>query len=147
MDYTNDYKSRNSGGDIADDKCVEYLRKRNVFYIRNGFDQQNEKIPSNKFFKIPNVIRSQPDFIIITSDAYFLEVKGCKEILRLKLDDLKSYDFWDNQMSLYVFVYSTLERSHKIISYAKLSEIAYTCSMDYYEDNNKAYYKIPWERI
>ena len=33
------------------------------------------------------------------------------------------------------------------IALDKITEIVATCSIDYYEDNGKAYYKIPWEKI
>lgn len=147
MSYKDDYKTRNSRGDIADSKCESYLKERNTYYIRYGFDQQEDRIPSDKFFKISKVIRSQPDFIIINNKSYFLEVKGCQDILRLKLDDMQAYNFWDNIMSLYIFTYSATKRKHKIIPYNKLSDIAHTCSMSYYKDNGKGYYKIPWELI
>ena len=147
MSYKDDYKTRNSGGDVADSKCEALLKKRGVFYIRYGFDQQGNKIESSKFFKIPSIIRSQPDFIIISEGSYFLEVKGCRDILRLKQEDIQSYNFWQNLMSLYIFIYSATKNKYKIVTYEKLSETAITCTMDYYEDNGKAYYKIPWERI
>ena len=69
--------------------------------------------------KIPEKLRNTPDYMVIKDEAYLLEAKGCHDILRLKTDDMKSYNFWDNLVKLYVFVYSTMERSHKIISYEK----------------------------
>ena len=147
MNHKDDYKTRNSRGDIADSKCETFLKNKNTYYIRYGFDQQKNRIPSNKFFKIPTIIRNQPDFIIINNDSYFLEVKGCRNTLRLKQEDMQAYNFWQNLMSLYIFAYSTTQSNYKILAYEKLSEIAVNCPMDYYEDNGKAYYKIPWEKI
>ena len=147
MSYKDNYKTRNSSIDIADSKCEAFLKDRNAYYIRYGFDQQGNKIKSDMFFKIPTIIRKQPDFIIISQNSYFLEVKGCRDILRLKQEDIKSYRFWKKIMDLFVFIYSTKERKHKIITIDKLEEIAMECTMSYYEDNNKAYYKIPWEKI
>lgn len=85
--------------------------------------------------------------MVIAKSAYLVEAKGCHDILRLKLDDMKSYNFWETLIHIYVFIYSSMERQHKIISYENLCKIAYTCEIDYYEDNGKAYYKIPWELI
>jgi len=147
VSYKDDYKTRNSRIDIADSKCETFLKDRNAYYIRYGFDQQGNKIKSDMFFKIPTIIRKQPDFIIISQNSYFLEVKGCRDILRLKQEDIKAYNFWQNLMNLYIFIYSVIEREHKIISYARLNDIAISCTMGYYEDNGKAYYKIPWELI
>ena len=65
MSYKDNYKTRNSSIDIADSKCEAFLKDRNAYYIRYGFDQQGNKIKSDMFFKIPTIIRKQPDFIII----------------------------------------------------------------------------------
>ena len=145
MSYKDNFKTRNKRL-VAEDMCVAYLKENNIIHTRYGFDCLFDIKPKD-FMKIPEKLRYTPDYMVIKAEAYLLEAKGCHDILRLKTDDMKSYNFWDNLVKLYVFVYSTMERSHKIISYEKLSEIAYTCAMDYYEDNGKAYYKIPWELI
>ena len=143
--YKDDYKTRNKRL-VAEEKCLHYLQENNIIHTRYGFDCLFD-IKSKDFMKIPKKLRNTPDYMVISDNAYLLEAKGCHDILRLKLDDMKSYNFWDNLIKLYVFIYSTMEKSHKIISYAKLSDIAILCTMSYYEDNGKAYYKIPWEKI
>ena len=145
MSYKDDYKTRNKRL-LAEEMCVAYLKENNITHTRYGFDCLFDMKPKD-FMKIPKNLRSTPDYMVISDSAYLLEVKGCHDILRLKLDDMQSYNFWDTLVKLYVFIYSTMEKKHKIIPYDKLSDIAHTCSMSYYEDNGKGYYKIPWELI
>ena len=146
MSYKDNFKKRNKRL-LAEEMCVQYMKDNNIKHTRYGFDCLF-KVDWRDFNKIPAKLRNTPDYVIFgDSNAYLLEVKGCHDILRLKLDDLKSYRFWKTMMDLFVFIYSTKERKHKIITIKKLEEIAMECTMSYYEENNKAYYKIPWEKI
>ena len=145
MSYKDNFKTRNKRL-IAEEMCVSYLKEKNITYTRYGFDCLFDIKPRD-FMKIPKNLRSTPDYMVIAKEAYLLEVKGCHDVLRLKLDDMQSYNFWDNIVKLYVFIYSTKDRCHKIMSFDKLSEIAYGCKIGIYEDNGKGYYKVPWELI
>ena len=145
MSFKDDYKTRNKRL-VAEEMCVTYLKNNNITHTRYGFDCLFDIKPKD-FMKIPEKLRNTPDYMVIKDEAYLLEAKGCHNILRLKLDDMNSYNFWDNLIKLYVFIYSTMEKKHKIVPYNKLSDIAHTCSMSYYKDNGKGYYKIPWELI
>ena len=145
MSFKDNFKKRNKRL-LAEEKCVEYFEENNITYTRYGFDCLFDIKPQD-FLKIPEKLRNTPDYMVISSAAYLVEAKGCHDILRVKLDDMKSYNFWETLIHVYVFIYSSMERKHKIISYEKLCEIAYTCEISYYEDNGKAYYKIPWELI
>jgi len=131
---------------IAEDKCKEYLTKNNIMFTRYGFDALFD-IPWQKFNLIPKLLRNTPDFMVITDKASLLEVKGCRDILRLKLDDMDSYREWNKICRLMMFLYSTLDNNPVIISYEKLEQIAFTCETDIYPENQKEYYKIPWQLI
>ena len=145
MSFKDDFKTRNKRL-VAEEMCVTYLKENNITHTRYGFDCLFDMKPKD-FMKIPKNLRSTPDYMVISDSAYLLEVKGCHDILRLKLEDMLAYNFWDTLVKLYVFIYSTMEKKHKIVPYNKLSDIAHTCSMSYYKDNGKGYYKIPWELI
>ena len=148
MNHTKGYKERNSSIDIADIKCEELLEsKEGVRYIRYGFDQQNNRIPSKDFYLMPPTIRSQPDFIVFGKEVVFLEVKGCRDVLRGKKCDINAYEFWDNLMPLYFFIYSVYYREHKIITCSNLIKFTTISPIHIYEDNNKEYFKIDWETL
>ena len=131
---------------VAEEKCLEYFKENKITYTRYGFDCIKE-ISGKDFMKIPHKLRATPDYMIFGKSAHLLEVKGCYDLLRLKLDDMKAYNFWQTLANLYIFVYSTKVDSHKIVPFSKLVDVSGQCKIDYYEDNGKAYYKIPWEVI
>ena len=146
MNYTKGYKERNSGVDIAYIKCEEFLEsEKDIRYIRYGFDQQNSRIPSKDFYLIPSTIRSHPDFIVFRKKVIFLEVKGCKDALRVKKCDINAYKFWNNLMPLYFFIYSVTYKKHRIVSCFELIKLTTISPIYTYSDNNKEYYQIDWE--
>ncbi|HHZ81352.1 MAG TPA: hypothetical protein EYN64_01290 [Flavobacteriales bacterium] len=147
MDYTNTYNTRNSGVDIADIKCEEFLVNNEIPYVRYGFDQQNNPIEFEHFSLIPTTIRSQPDFIVFQNQARLLEVKGCRDVLRLKKEDIEVYEFWWKVMPLSFFIYSCSYESYKLISYRGLVRLSTQAPVDIYADNNKEYYKIDWQKL
>ena len=143
--YKESFKKRNTIN-TAEEKCVEYLQKNNILFTRYGFDCLHN-VSAKDFIKIPENLRSTPDYMVFRDSAFFLEAKGCFDLLKLKLSDLKAYNFWNNLCKLYVFSYSTKFKEKKIVALDIITEIVATCKIDYYEDNGKAYYKIPWEKI
>ena len=147
VEFTEEYKARTAAGaNVAERACEEYLSgRKNIAYYKLGFDETNNNI--SEFYKVPKVFRGIPDFLVISDKANLLECKGFKHKLKLKLDDMQAYNFWNNLTKLYVFIYSTMDKSHKIIEYDKLCDIAYTCKMNYYQDNGKGYYEIDWRLI
>ena len=105
MDYKKTFEQR-STAKISESKCEKYLENKAIRYKRFGWDYTVDKVPGPDFVKLPEVMRSLPDYIIFNNKAYFVEVKGCKHFLRLKLCDMESYSFWNKIMDLYFFIYS-----------------------------------------
>tara|TARA_Y100001973_G_scaffold100833_1_gene162717 strand:+ start:650 stop:1117 length:468 start_codon:yes stop_codon:yes gene_type:complete len=146
MDYKGSFVERVESFDVAEIECESFLKKKKIDYIRYGFDH-NKRIKSDIWFKLPQVIRNKPDFIVFQSKSSFLEVKGCKDILKVKLADFKSYDFYNQIMPLSFFFYSTTFRQIKMTTYKELKILTTICPIDKYKDNNKEYYKIDWGAI
>ena len=146
MNHTENYNKRNTL-DLAEGKCFEFLESRGIDYRRLGFDSTNDPIPFKDFIKIPDKLRSMPDFIAFQSRPIFVEVKGCKDILRLKDSDTKCYKFWSQLLPLTLYVYSSTFDNYKIIPFRKVLDLLPECETDRYHDNNKLYYKIKWEMI
>ena len=71
------YDERNPKGmiNISEAKAKEFYESKNVFVKKFGFDE-TDPIPTELFWKIPEIIRNMPDHIIITKSwCYLLEVK------------------------------------------------------------------------
>ena len=141
MDYTQDFKTR-SKSKVAENQCESYLENNNIPYKRFGWDYVVDKVPGNQFIKLPETMRSLPDYIIFKDKAYFLEVKGCKDSLRLKLCDMESYSFWNKIMDLFFFIYSTSKNKIYKLSYKDMDDITKHCRIEVYPDNGKEYFLI-----
>ena len=139
---------------IAEPKSEEFYRKKGYTYFRYGIDQGG-LISTKEFNMIPTWIQKTPDYILIDKyggKCYFVEVKGCHNILRMKLNDFDCYGFWNGimpSMKLIFFVYSTLFNSGIQISYTRLNDLIVNSNyeIDKYKENNKEFYKIPVEDI
>jgi len=147
VSYKDGFKKRNKTI-IAEPKCEEWLQKNGVVYTRYGFDALFDIKPQD-FMKIPDLIRCTPDFMVIGKNACFIEAKGCSDILRLKHDDLCAYLRWNKICPVYLFVYSTkfkrkaLPTISKVNDYINLGHVP----TGVYPENNKLYYKIPFENL
>ena len=150
-DYEKTFQERQSSNhrDLAQTKTDEYFAdKDDLFYMRIGFDELDNKVLSKYWMKFPAFLRNLPDACIVKGNQfYFIEVKGCRDYLRLKLEDMESYDKWDEISPIIIFTYSSMARELKSIRYQRLKKITINCDRERYHDNNKEYYKIPWEYI
>ena len=151
-DHQADFKTRYSNP-IAEPKSEEFYRKRGYTYFRYGIDQGG-LVSSKAFIKLPSVIQKTPDYILIDKGqrSYFVEVKGCHKVLRIKVSDLECYKFWDKlvpSMRLFFFIYSTCLKSSKQTSCTTLTKMIDNNNYEIrkYSDNNKQYYAIPVEDI
>ena len=116
--------------------------------MRIGFDELDNKVLSKYWMKFPAFLRNLPDSCVVKGkNFYFIEVKGCRDYLRIKLEDMESYDKWDEIAPIIIFTYSSMARELKKIKYQELKKITIDCDRERYHDNNKEYYKIPWEYI
>ena len=140
-----DFKTRYSNP-IAEPKSEEFYRGRGYTYFRYGVDS-NDIIPKKDFVLLPETVQKTPDYVLITSKPYFVEVKVCSDFLRLKLRDLVSYQFWNGipGMKLLFFVYSTKYNDFKQILFHNMMALidSGNYEIEKYHDNNKEYYKIP----
>ena len=149
MDHQADFQTRYSNP-IAEPKSEEFYRDKGYTYFRYGVDT-DDIIPKYDFIKLPEIIQKTPDYILITTKPYFVEVKGCKDILRLKVKDLECYKFWNGVpgMKLLFFIYSTKLNDFKQVLFHTMMGLVEKNNYDVgiYKDNHKEYYKIPVEDI
>ena len=134
---------------VGEMKAEEYYKSRNFEIFRFGFDLLQEDIDVSVWCKIPVLIRKKPDYIIVKSNAYFIEAKGCINVIRLKEEDVNAYGWWQDKlkMSLYFFFYSTLHKRHLIASYNDVLEYLPKCEKGEFPDNGKEYHKVYFEGL
>lgn len=126
--------------DVAEKQCMKFLDINNVSYHKLGFDCWD--VPPQKFIMIPKKIRSLPDFICMGKSPFFCESKAFKGYLKLKHDDLDSYDYWHKHMKLFFYIYDVENKIEHFIAYKDIFEKILTAETDVYPENNKKYYKI-----
>ena len=146
-DYTQPFAER-IGCNTAEEKFEEFCLQEEVEYYKYGIDDHPF---GSKFWKVNRFMRNTPDYIVMGNNASFVEVKGCKETLKMKERDINSYKFWNNYMALYYFFYSTTHSQMKIISHLGLMGKLPLCETGNYPDatkwDDKMYYVIKWENI
>ena len=106
---------------------------------------------------IPLELKKAPDFILFWEKEphrkmFFVEAKGCGDILRIKVEDCEAYSWWDtafNDVNVVMFIYSMSLEKEIQMSWKKFYRII--INNDYktkkFPDNNKEYYPIPVEDI
>ena len=79
-----------------------HRENKDVLCIKYGLrGSQNSKLT----YKIPDALRSTPDFMIVEGNQfYLLEVKGIKTNLWLKTHDYECYTRWNSKYRLDLFV-------------------------------------------
>ena len=130
---------------IAEDKAVQFYDNIDCFYTRYGLDLLNAGLSKSQFCKIPSLIRSTPDYLVIQKKCWLVEVKGCRDYLRLKLIDEDNYAKWNEICPVVYFIYSTIYERHVQLPHRILhSMIRHNrYPIKQYPDNNKKYYEIP----
>ena len=144
--YKQSFKER-SIFDPAEKFFEFYCAKNEILCTRYGLDQRKSGIPGGKFITMNKMIRCSPDYIIIKKDAYFVEVKGCNDELKMKLSDVRCYEKWNKIMPLVYFFYSKSNNNYKKIKHEDFLNIAGGCKTDRYPDNNEEHYCVPWRLI
>tara|TARA_R100000742_G_C4254948_1_gene72936 strand:- start:178 stop:633 length:456 start_codon:yes stop_codon:yes gene_type:complete len=135
------FKERNYGRENEAEVYVErWFVENNCKFAKYGFDEKNGKVDSDIWFKLPQFIRSTPDYIVYRNKVVFFEVKGYRKEIKLKEEDLKVYKYWNSLMDLYVFFRNFDTKQNTILSFDKIMEKIPYCEMSAYEDNGKKYY-------
>ena len=148
-DVTFDKRNNVFRGDTALIEAKNWLDSRKIYYKVIGFDSHDDKVPSDLWWKVGEFLRSMPDILVIGKQSNFLEVKGCRNILRLKLSDLLNYIKWNDIEDLHFFIHSTTEKSNYLITIDDLLDCLATniWVMKKYKDNNKKYIALPVESL
>jgi hypothetical protein len=145
-DANQDFLYRNTNReDIAQQIAEEYFTSKNIFWRNLGTDPKDDNpIPMNMFFRMPSFIQKMPDMFAINTKFVFVEVKGCKDSLKVKLSDWTEYIRWNNIAKFMFFVYSAPEKKRYLFSLDAFNVMLHpTATVGKYSDNGKIYFEIP----
>ena len=141
-----DYKARNTDRiNVAEEEAEKFFKASNISHKHLGFDEKNENISPERFYRVPQVIRCLPDYIAIGNDAKFVEAKGFVDDLKIKEDDYQEYQKWDRIMPLLIFAHDTQKKVSFIATLKQISDGLHLFPKGKYKDNGKAYFRIDWQ--
>ena len=121
----------------------EYLDSKNIVYKNIGFDSKDDRVPSQIWFKVPEFLRCMPDmFIVVKNQFHFLEIKGCTESAKFKIDDLNQYNLWNGIAPVLLFIYSTTLDKRFVMKLKDVWDRFDVGEVMKYDDNNKIYLKL-----
>lgn len=144
IDSEEDFAYRNTNRiDIGQIKAIEFLKSKNIFFVELGFGPTNDNdISAANWFKIPPFLRNTPDLFFIKNKWAFMEVKGCRDSVKIKFDDYLNYLKWNEIAKLWFFVYSTIQKSAYIFTIKELDMLYKKADHGIYKDNKKRYFEI-----
>lgn len=141
-----DYKARNIDRiNVAEEEAEKFFRASKIEYKRLGFDEKNEQISPDRFYRVPKVIRCMPDYIAIGKDAKFVEAKGFIDDLKIKDEDYEEYQKWDRIMPLLIFAHDTKKKISFIAKLKQVTDGLHLFIKGKYKDNDKTYFRIDWQ--
>ena len=149
IDSDGDFELRNTNRvDIAQVKAEEYLDKKEIPYKNIGFDSKEDRIPSTIWFKMPDFLRCMPDMFVYVKDTFhFLEIKGCRDSVKFKIDDLHQYNLWNGIAPVLMFIYSTKYDKNYLLNLELIWDNLHNGKWGRYNDNNKLYIDIPCDKL
>tara|TARA_Y100000310_G_C20168210_1_gene572383 strand:+ start:58 stop:582 length:525 start_codon:yes stop_codon:yes gene_type:complete len=155
--HTEDFKTRNKGGNQAEDLAERWMNKEGLPFARYGFNSIKKNIP--KFWLIHPFVRSSPDYVLVFDylnndeleqwqpifpSISFLEVKGCYDSLKLKFTDRKFYIDWKDYMPINIFINPITIDKFIICPFDKISKHIRegNCPSGRFSYDNKEYWDV-----
>ena len=141
------FNERKSASQTSEMYAMEYYKNRkDINIVRSGLDALDSGIPSKNWMNIPKYIRNLPDFIIVGDNGnFFLECKGGKSHVHIKISELNSYGFWNDFIPVVVFVWSASYSTIYRLKYSDLMNLIKEQNYETgeYDDNKEKYHMIP----
>ena len=150
MNFRQDYPERNKGPNLCDEIFLKYAKTHKYEYRRFGYDESKEnRIESSEFNSLSLIVRKKPDYIIKNEKKhYFIECKlGAYDGLKLKDCDMIGYEYWNNQLIIFFFVYFPSFKKIKIVKYCDMLELTKGKERFFMPDNKEPYCKILYEEM
>jgi hypothetical protein len=137
------YSQRNDGRTNLAEACAEeYFKRENFKYVRYGFDEKCGRVDSAIWWKIPEEIRSAPDYIVANDATVFFEVKGYAGNLKIKINDMVAYEHWSKILPVMMFAMNCITDKEYCVEWKKVIEHMSKCEVGHYADNGRTYFII-----
>ena len=141
-------------GEIGEHKFEAFCKRHEIWCQRFGVTTRDSyMMPKDLFFKIPKLIRSAPDYLMVNKKFHFIECKMADkktgEHVKIKEHDMSHYLVWNNVGDLLFYIYnfkyneSYFIDSHYIFEFIQNKN--YKQGM--YKENGKYYYEVPMDDI
>ena len=130
--------------DLSKGKVLAHFKEKGFRVEEFGFSRSSIRTQ-----QLPQSLRMTPDYIVQKDEvSWFVEVKGCKRVLRLKFISLFGMFFWDNEMPLRLAVYDSEVDRIFLFDMKQLRNLISESvrKVDFFKDNNEPYIEIPMPR-
>ena len=141
-------------GEIGEHKFEAFCKRNEIWCQRFGVTTRDSyAMPKDMFYKIPKLIKSAPDFLMVKNKFHFVECKMADkkdgDHVKIKEHDMKHYQIWNNVGDLLFFIHNrTFNESYFVEHYYMVDAIQ---NRDYkqgmYNENGKYYYEVLMDHI
>tara|TARA_R100000742_G_C4265432_1_gene83450 strand:+ start:457 stop:963 length:507 start_codon:yes stop_codon:yes gene_type:complete len=104
------FKNRNKDK-LREEKVKEYMDYYSLRYVRYGLDALDTDYPIGL---LQSFIRRAPDFIAFKKNnrSCFIEAKGFKGEVKIKIEDLEAYIEWDRRLAVLIVIHDEISDTY-----------------------------------
>ena len=130
-------------GDLAEGKFRLFADSQGIKWYDSGIHR-----PPFTHRGLPLFIRSLPDFLCYNSSHFWVECKGSGgRVVKIKLESMEALKQWNNELTVWFFIYNSKNDSYSFINYRQLLDICETCSIMEFSNDHKQYYHVPCSKL
>ena len=128
----------------SEEACEMLLKNKNIPYQKFGFSNKTTNILGKKYFDLDLRLKKQPDFIIYYEKFILLECKSFDKNgnVRIKKNDVIAYNYWNNFLDLYLFIYYLTKNTYVKVSLNDILKASKDIKEEQYWDNKEPYKTI-----
>ena len=138
-------------GEIGEQRFEDFCNTNSIWFHRFGITtKEGYAMPKDMFYKIPKLIKSAPDYLMIKNKFHFVECKVASEDhVKIKEHDMKHYTSWASVGDLLFFIHNRLTRESFIVEYHYVSDLIANSEYEQgmYPENGKYFYKVKMDDI
>tara|TARA_Y100000768_G_scaffold80227_1_gene57077 strand:- start:20576 stop:21076 length:501 start_codon:yes stop_codon:yes gene_type:complete len=150
----NNLHKRIKFGEIGEHKFEDFCKRNDIWCQRFGITTRDSyAIPKQMFYKIPKLIKSAPDFLMVNKKFHFVECKMADKNsgmhVKIKQHDMKHYQTWANVGDLLFYIYNFKYNEAYLVEFYYIAE--FINNKDYkqgmYNENGRYYYEVLMDDI
>jgi len=141
-------------GEIGEQRFEDFCNTNSIWFHRFGITtKEGYAMPKDMFYKIPKLIKSAPDYLMIKNKFHFVECKMADKHsgnhVKIKEHDMKHYTSWASVGDLLFFIHNRLTRESFIVEYHYVSDLIANSEYEQgmYPENGKYFWKVKMDDI